>query len=637
MSVTGKKLLWIVAGSAAVVYASKRAVTALNRNGRLTRLFGDTAEKIDRAVGWNRLPVWLSAITLTGLRHVLRRENLHDTAPPRAHETAVPPPHARHRTVRTVDGTYNDLEHPCMGSAGMRFGRNVPIPQTHPEKEDRLLSPSPRTVSLDLMTRHTFQPAVTLNVLAAAWLQFMVRDWFSHGKSEKENPWLIPLPLGDDWHENPMRILRVPRATKHSPAEDRLPPTYVNTETHWWDASQLYGSNAEFQQKIRLGTDGKVRLNRQNVVEVDTQGLVQQANLAGWWVGLGLMFTVFAQEHNAICDRLKKEYAAWDDEMLFQHARLINAALLAKIHTVEWTTAILGHPVLQIAMRTNWWGILGERIHELLGRVSKSEIISGIPGSDTNHFGVPYSITEEFVAVYRMHPLIPDDYQFRSVKNDAVLGELKFPELAGHFANGVIERFGMTDLLYSFGLAHPGAVVLHNFPRSLQEFKRPDGIVVDLAAHDILRSRELGVPRYNQFRRVLHLRPFSSFEEMTANPEWAKEIRHVYDNDIERVDLTVGLFAERLPAGFGFSDTAFRIFILMASRRLNSDRFFTKDFTPEVYTPVGMKWLEANTMSTVLLRHFPDLAPALRGVENAFAPWSSVTGREEYARKEMAL
>jgi hypothetical protein len=191
-----------------------------------------------------------------------------------------------------------------------------------------------------------------------------------------------------------MRILRVPRAPKHSPAEDRLPPAYINTETHWWDASQLYGSNAEFQQKIRLGADGKVRLNRKNVVEIDTQGLVQQANLAGWWVGLELMFTLFALEHNAICDRLKEEYAGWDDEMLFQHARLINAALLAKIHTVEWTTAILGHPVLQIAMHANWWGILGEHIHKLLGRVSKNELISGIPGSETNHFNVPNSITE---------------------------------------------------------------------------------------------------------------------------------------------------------------------------------------------------------------------------------------------------
>jgi hypothetical protein len=509
-----------------------------------------------------------------------------------------------------------------MGSAGMRFGRNAPIEHTYPSKPEDVLSPNPRTVSLELMTRHRFQPATTLNVLAAAWLQFMIRDWLSHGKSEKENPWLVPLPPGDNWHENPMHILRVPQAPKQSPLEDNLPPTYVNTESHWWDASQIYGNNLEFQQKIRCGFDGKLRLNRQNVVEIDSQALVQQANLAGWWTGLGLMFTLFALEHNAICDRLKEEYSAWDDEMLFQHARLINAALLAKIHTVEWTTAILGHPALQIGMRANWWGIAGERIHKLLGRVSKSEVISGIPGAETDHFGVPYSITEEFVAVYRMHPLIPDDYQIRSAKDNAMLGECEFRELAGHYADDAMEKFGMVDLLYSFGRAHPGAIVLHNFPRALQQFERPDGVVVDLAAHDILRSRELGVPRYNQFRRLLHLNPFHSFEEMTWNSEWAEEMRHVYDNDVERVDLSVGLFAERFPAGFGFSDTAFRIFVLMASRRLNSDRFFTKDFTPEVYTPVGMQWIDDNTMSTVLLRHFPQLAPALRGVQNAFAPWS---------------
>ena len=88
-------------------------------------------------------------------------------------------------------------------------------------------------------------------------------------------------------------------------------------------------------------------------------------------------------------------------------ARLINSALLAKIHTVEGTTAILGHPTMQIGMRANWWGLAGERIHKLLGRISSSEVISGIPGSLQNHYKVPYSITEEFVAVYRMHPLVP--------------------------------------------------------------------------------------------------------------------------------------------------------------------------------------------------------------------------------------
>ena len=49
----------------------------------------------------------------------------------------------------------------------------------------------------------------------------------------------------------------------------------------------------------------------------------------------------------------------------------------------------------------------------------------------------------------------------------------------------------------------------------------------------------------------------------------------------------IGMYAEPKPKGFGFSDTAFRIFILMASRRLESDRFFTDDYRPEVYTQAG--------------------------------------------------
>ncbi|HVX57358.1 MAG TPA: hypothetical protein VHA37_06500, partial [Candidatus Saccharimonadales bacterium] len=65
------------------------------------------------------------------------------------------------------------------------------------------------------------------------------------------------------------------------------------------------------------------------------------------------------------------------------------------------------------------------------------------------------------------------------------------------------------------------------------------------------------------------------------------------------------------------------IFVLMASRRLNSDRFFTPDFTEDVYSKVGMDWIADSTLSTVLLRHFPSLAPALNGVNNAFAPWKA--------------
>jgi hypothetical protein len=62
----------------------------------------------------------------------------------------------------------------------------------------------------------------------------------------------------------------------------------------------------------------------------------------------------------------------------------------------------------------------------------------------------------------------------------------------------------------------------------------------------------------------------------------------------------------------------------MASRRLKSDRFFTDDFRPEVYTQVGYDWVNNTTMKDVLLRHYPQLAPALQGVDNPFAPWNLV-------------
>jgi hypothetical protein len=219
---------------------------------------------------------------------------------------------------------------------------------------------------------------------------------------------------------------------------------------------------------------------------------------------------------------------------------------------------------------------------------------------------------------------MPDDYSFRSIADDGLLKEHPFPEIAGPHVEEILNQISMPDIFYSFGIAHPGAIQLHNYPRFLQRYERPDGLIMDLASTDIMRSRELGVPRYNQFRKLLHKKPVETFEELTDNPTWAEEIRRVYDNDIDRVDLTVGLFAERPPEGFGFSDTACRIFVLMASRRLNSDRFFTVDYTPEVYTKVGMDWIDDNTMSTVLLRHYPQLKPALSQVKNAFAPWSRV-------------
>jgi hypothetical protein len=580
---------------------------------------------LDRRFGWDRLPLLIGMVTLSGVRRRLRQRNLEDTglrpADADLRRRAADPEHA---SRRTTDGTLNDLEQPLMGSIGTRFGRNVPRRYTFPEPDGALLAPSPRTISRELMTRERFLPATTLNVLAAAWLQFEVHDWFSHGKNDDRHRWELELADDDDWPHRPMVIPRTLRDPT-SDEDPETPPTFVTADSHWWDASQIYGSKEDFAAAIRTHEDGKLRIAPDGLPPKDLEKFVDLRGVEGnFWLGLGLLHTLFMLEHNAICGRLRREHPDWTDDRLYDKARLINAALMAKIHTTEWTRAIIAHPTTRYALGVSWSGFVGQRLRRRLGRLGSRDFLSGIPGSKTDHHDVPYSLTEEFVAVYRMHPLLPDEYTFHFLDRDEPPRERAFAELAALHARDQLAEIGVANGLYSFGVAHPGEISLYNYPRSLQHLVRPDGSELDLAAVDILRSRERGVPRYNQFRCLFRLKPAESFEELTGDTRVAGHLREVYGGEIERVDLMVGLYAERKPKGFGFSDTAFRVFILMAARRLKSDRFFTRDYTPEMYTQTGLNWIDDNSMVTILLRHYPSLYPALRGVENAFTPWARV-------------
>jgi hypothetical protein len=590
----------------------------------LSNAFNAAMEALDKRVGWHKLPVPLGLLTLIGIRNQLREKNLYDTRPNGQDGREAPPWNARYLTARTFDGTYNDLDDPMMGSAGSRFGRNVPPEHTYPEPPPRLFEPNPRLISRELLTRREFLPATTLNVLAASWIQFEVHDWVFHGHTETESPWEVACADDDPWFEHPMRIER----TRRDPAPDANggPSTWVNTETHWWDGSQVYGETDEDVRALRTGERGKIKIDEHGLVPEELEQHLDYSVVPGaFWVGLSILHSLFMREHNAIADHLHSRHPELSDDDLFDRSRLVLSALIAKIHTVEWTTAIIAHPTTVRALNTNWWGLLGERFDRRFGRLTQNEVIRGLIGAPTEHYGVPYSLTEEFVAVYRMHPLIPDDYTFRSVRTDDVLQERTFRELGALEVRKRLDELEMGDVFYSLGIAHPGAISLHNYPRFLQEFHRPDGAVLDLASIDLLRVRERGVPRYNQFRRLFHMKPAESFEELTGGDrEAAAELSRVYGGDLESVDLMIGLFAEPKPKGFGFSDTAFRVFVLMASRRLEADRFFTRDYRPEVYTQAGLDWIDANTMRSVLLRHFPQLEPALRGVDNAFAPWRRV-------------
>ena len=104
-----------------------------------------------------------------------------------------------------------------------------------------------------------------------------------------------------------MTILHTLPDDRHSPADQGQPATFRNTETHWWDGSQIYGSDLEIQRAVRtdpatgqLRADGKLHLDARGHLPVDPKSDAPNQELAGvngnWWVGLSVMHTLFARE-----------------------------------------------------------------------------------------------------------------------------------------------------------------------------------------------------------------------------------------------------------------------------------------------------------------------------------------------------
>lgn len=79
------------------------------------------------------------------------------------------------------------------------------------------------------------------------------------------------------------------------------------------------------------------------------------------------------------------------------------------------------------------YGFLGKKFKDLFGHIL-GPILSGLVGNwkPIDH-GVPYSLTEEFVSVYRMHSLLPDEIILRNIKPTTT--EEKCPPILEKYKN----------------------------------------------------------------------------------------------------------------------------------------------------------------------------------------------------------
>jgi hypothetical protein len=585
---------------------------------------------------WYRKKIVPALLELAKTRKALYRDNLFDSYVVRPSEKGLICSNFD-KKHRRIDGKCNDLSDKLMGAVWTRFARNIDHKESYTD-EKTLFYPNPRVISKELLTRDTFKEVPFLNLMAVAWIQFMVHDWFSHGENENPEvaaPYYIPLEKGDVLGEEMMIPRSMVDRTRTS-RDNKIPArTYLNEVTHWWDASQVYGSSHKAVSTLRTFKDGLLKVNndgflpRHEVGLTDIgfvrKGIEKTGFNRNWWLGLNMLHTLFTLEHNAIAKELKAKHPKMNDEELFNKAKMINAALIAKIHTIEWTPAILPNRTLRVAMGANWKGALnGSHQVKPWYELIDQEVLFGLVGGKKDLSGRPFHFTEEFVSVYRMHPLLPDNIVMRDIKNGKVKESLRLNDVREQKAGDVIRKHGMLDAFYSFGQMKPGQLVLNNFPTELMNISIPFSGKIDLGTIDIFRDRERGVPRYNDFRRQLKMKPIKTFDDLTEDKAVVAKLKKIYNNDVEMLDLMIGCLAEgHRPVGYGFGETAFQVFVIMASRRLVSDRFYTTSYNAETYTAEGIKWVDDNSMKTILLRHMPALKHSLFGIRNAFNPWNA--------------
>eukprot|EP00811_Abedinium_folium_P032483 NODE_5524_length_1761_cov_5.170135.p1 GENE.NODE_5524_length_1761_cov_5.170135~~NODE_5524_length_1761_cov_5.170135.p1 ORF type:complete len:185 (-),score=27.01 NODE_5524_length_1761_cov_5.170135:876-1430(-) len=171
-------------------------------------------------------------------------------------------------------------------------------------------------------------------------------------------------------------------------------------------------------------------------------------------------------------DMLRNRQPTWQGTQLYSRVRLINAALLARMHTMEWRTSILSNGVLDLSVLTNW-----NRLNTLVEPHIDPRTLNPVPDSVTGSvngtalravlFGIvggrhkvpvdplsgddaAFFMTEEFVSVYRMHPLRPEHL---SVLGEAGTAMVNIPlsKTRNRASRKLLEQHGMKTIMQGLG------------------------------------------------------------------------------------------------------------------------------------------------------------------------------------------
>ena len=296
---------------------------------------------------------------------------------------------------------------------------------------------------------------------------------------------------------------------------------------------------------------------------------------------LACMHTLFVREHNRIARKLEQINQHWDEEKIYQETRKIVGAVLQKITYQDFLPIIIGpKPFLKYKYNAS--------------------VNPGI----LNSFAT---------AAFRFgHSLIRPTFDrldkgFNPTGNPLPLRQL-------FFNNTFINKFGIDQMLLGL-LGNESQTVDRQLAEGILNhlFERPQSPGLNLAALNIQRSRDHGLPGYNAFRQRCGLKNAKSFSDTAREIVDFKNRRllsQLYNDDPNLADLWVAGLAET-PVDGGIVGATFRCIIHEQMKRVrDGDRFFYEN--KGVFSDKQLAEIKKTSFSRILCDNLKNIVSVQR-------------------------
>ena len=330
---------------------------------------------------------------------------------------------------------------------------------------------------------------------------------------------------------------------------------YINHVTAFIDGSVVYGSDDSHAMALRTLEAGKLKSQDTEVGELlpyNTDGLINvPAPVDAFFVagdvraneniGLTSMQTLWVREHNRIADDLAAtEYAGLDlsdpdvDEEIYQRARQVVMGLIKNITYNEFLPSTVG--------------------------------FNAIPTYSGYDSTINPQISNEFAgAAYRIgHSTLTNELLIGDEGDAIPLAEAFFrPDIVGAMGiEGVLEGLTVQTM----------QEVDSQVVDAVRNFL-DDGPGFDLAAINIQRGRDQGLPDYNTLRESVGLERLQDFSEMTSNQSLAEMFELVYGTP-DNADSWIAVISEDHLPGTMTGETIYTILVDQFTRLRDGDRFY---------------------------------------------------------------